>query len=223
MGQHIKLTASNGHTLGAYRVDPAVSPVGGLVVVQEIFGVNQHIRSVCDRFAAVGYAVVGPAVFDRFVPSFESGYTADEIAFARGYLAQIKWTDMIADISAAKSALNEYGPVGIVGFCMGGTAAFLSACRIPGVSVSISYYGGAIGEFETEKPKCPVLMHFGEKDEGVPLEVVEKIKSNYPEAEVFLYENAPHGFSCNERPSYRKEAAERAWIRTNNFLVRYLR
>ena len=169
MGKQFKLTTTDKHSLGAYRADPQGTPKGGLVVVQEIFGVNHHIRAVCDRLAALGYVAVAPAVFDRFVRDFECGYTPDEIAHARSYLGNLNWEHMMADIAAGVGDLKGSGPLGVIGFCMGGTAAFLAACRIPGLSAVVAYYGGMIGKFADEKPKCPLQMHFGEKDEGIPM------------------------------------------------------
>jgi dienelactone hydrolase len=131
LGKQFTLTTTDKHSLGAYRADPAGTPKGGMVVVQEIFGVNHHIRAVCDRLAALGYVAVAPAVFDRFVRDFESGYTPDEIAHARSYLGNLNWDHMMADVAAAQGDLKGTGPLGVVGFCMGGTAAFLAACRIP--------------------------------------------------------------------------------------------
>ena len=132
MGKQFTLTTTDQHKLGAYRADPQGTPKGGLVVVQEIFGVNHHIRAVCDRLAALGYVAVAPAVFDRFVRDFECGYTPDEIAHARSYLGNLNWDHMMADIAAAQGDLKGVGPLGVIGFCMGGTAAFLAACRLPG-------------------------------------------------------------------------------------------
>ena len=163
MGKHITLTTSDKHSLGGYRADPQGAPKGGLVVIQEIFGVNHHIRAVCDRLAEMGYVAVAPAVFDRFVRDFETGYTPDEIAKARGYLGNLNWDHMVADMAAAAADLKGAGPIGVIGFCMGGTAAFLAACRVPGMSAAVAYYGGMIGKFADEKPKCPMQMHFGER------------------------------------------------------------
>lgn len=223
MGKHVSLTTSDHHKLGGYRADPAGAPKGGLVVVQEIFGVNQHIRHMCDRFAAIGYAAVAPAVFDRFVRDFESGYSADEIAHARSYLGNLNWDHMMADIAAAVAELKGVGPVGVVGYCMGGTATFLSACRIPGLSAAVAYYGGAIGKFVDEKPKCPLQMHFGEKDESIPMNVVEMIKQKHPTAETYVYPGAPHAFSNDDRPSFRKDATDLAWTRTVEFLSKHMK
>ena len=223
MGKQFTLTTTDKHSLGAYRADPQGAPKGGMVVVQEIFGVNHHIRAVCDRLAGLGYAAVAPAVFDRFVRDFECGYTPDEIANARSYLGNLNWEHMMADVAAAKDDLKGVGPVGIIGFCMGGTAAFLGACRIPGFAASVAFYGGMIGKFADEKPKCPLQMHFGEKDESIPMDVVAAIKAKQPQAETYVYPDAPHGFSCDERASYRKEASDLAWSRTQEFLTKHMK
>jgi len=223
LGKQFTLTTPDKHSLGAYRADPQGAAKGGLVVVQEIFGVNHHIRAVCDRLAALGYVAVAPAVFDRFVRDFECGYTPDEIAHARSYLGNLNWDHMVADMSAAVGALKGVGPLGAIGFCMGGTAAFLAACRIPGLSAAVAFYGGMIGKFAEEKPKCPMQMHFGEKDEGIPLSTVEEIKKKQPQAEIHTYPGAPHGFYCDERASYRKDAGDLAWSRSKEFLARHLK
>ncbi len=223
MGKQFKLTTTDKHSLGAYRADPQGTPKGGLVVVQEIFGVNHHVRAVCDRLAALGYVAVAPAVFDRFVRDFECGYTPDEIANARSYLGNLNWDHMMADIAAAQGDLKGVGPLGVIGFCMGGTAAFLSACRLPGMSAAVAYYGGMIGKFADEKPKCPLQMHFGEKDEGIPMNVVDEIKKKQPQAETYVYPGAAHGFYCDERASYNKDAAALAWSRTQEFLAKNMK
>lgn len=223
MGQHVKLTTADAHTLGSYRADPAGTPKGGMIVIQEIFGVNHHVRAVCDRLAALGYVAIAPAVFDRFVRDFECGYTPDEIANARSYLGNLNWDKMVLDMTAAKEELKGVGPIGVIGFCMGGTAAFLAATRIPGVAAAVSYYGGQIAKFADEKPNCPLQLHFGEKDEGIPLTTVEEIKKKQPQAETYIYEGAPHGFYCDERAAYRKDAAELAWKRTQDFLTKNLK
>jgi len=223
LGKQFKLTTTDEHSLGAYRADPQGTPKGGLVVVQEIFGVNHHIRAVCDRLAALGYVAVAPAVFDRFARDFECGYTPDEIAHARSYLGNLNWDHMMADMSAAASDLKGVGPLGVIGFCMGGTAAFLAACRIPGMKAAVAYYGGMISKFADEKPKCPLQMHFGEKDEGIPMSTVDEIKKKQPQAETYVYPGAAHGFYCDERASYNKDAAALAWSRTQEFLTKNMK
>jgi len=223
LGQKVKLTTSDNHALGAYRADPSGTPKGGIVVIQEIFGVNHHIRAMCDRFAGIGYAAIAPQVFDRFARDFESGYSPDEIAHARSLIGNLNFDLMMKDIEASVGNLKSVGPIGIVGYCMGGTAAFLAACRVNGLSTAVAYYGGMIDKFADEKPKRPVQMHFGEKDEGIPLSTVEDIKEKQPQAEVYTYPGAPHGFACDERASFRQESADLAWQRTTAFLAKNMK
>jgi carboxymethylenebutenolidase len=223
VGKQFNLTASDAHSLGAYRADPAGKPKGGMIVVQEIFGVNHHIRALCDRLAVEGYVAVAPAVFDRFVRNFESGYTPDEIAHARSYLGNLNWDNMMKDLDAALGDIKSAGPCGVVGFCMGGTAAFLAACRLNGLKAAVGYYGGQIAKFADEKPKCPVQLHFGEKDAGIPLSDVEIVKQKQPQAEVYVYPEAQHGFHCDERASFQKEASTLAWQRTLDFLAKHMK
>jgi carboxymethylenebutenolidase len=223
LGKQFTLTAADKHSLGAYRADPKGAPKGGMVVIQEIFGVNKNIRAMCDRFAEMGYAAVAPAVFDRFSRNFESGYSADEIAHARSLLGNLNWDHMMADISAAAAELKGAGPVGIVGYCMGGTASFLAAARVPGLKAAVCYYGGMIGKFGDEKAKCPLQMHFGDKDESIPMNVVDEIKKKQPQAEVYVYADAPHAFCNDDRPSFRQDACAQAWKRTQEFLAKHMK
>jgi carboxymethylenebutenolidase len=213
LGKSLSLTASDGHRLGAYRADPSGKALGGVVVIQEIFGVNHHIRAVCDRFAAAGYSAVAPALFDRFVRDFQSGYSPEEIAKARSYLANIDWDAFMRDTKAAVDEIKASGPVAISGFCMGGTVAFLGATRLDGLSAAVCFYGGQIIRFADEKPKCPTQMHFGEKDDHIPMSDVATIRSKRPECDIHVYP-AGHGFYCDERASYHAESAQLAWDRT---------
>ena len=146
MGKHFSLVASDSFKLGAYRADPSGPAKGGMVVIQEIFGVNHHIRAVCDQLAAAGYAAVAPAVFDRQQPNFECGYSPDEIAEARKFVANPDWAAMMRDVQAAIDELKKEGPVGIIGFCLGGTIAFLAASKLSGLSAAVGYYGGQIAK-----------------------------------------------------------------------------
>ena len=168
MGKQFSLTSADKFQLGAYRADPSGPAKGGIVVIQEIFGVNHHIRAVCDRLASEGYAAVAPALFDRQQKNFESGYTPDEIANARKFVANPDWGAMLRDTQAAIDELKKEGPVAIIGFCMGGTIAFLAACKLNGLSAAVCYYGGQIAKNADEKPKVPTQLHFGEKDSGGP-------------------------------------------------------
>jgi len=217
MGKPFSLTAGDAHKFGAYRADPAGKPIGGVVVVQEIFGVNHHIRSVCDRLAALGYAAVAPALFDRFLRDFESGYSADEIAKARGFMPGVDWDAMVRDTAAAAEVLRPSGKVAVIGFCMGGTMAFLSAAKLDGLVAAVCYYGGGTAKAADAKPRCPTQMHFGQKDAHIPMSDVAIIRQKRPECEVFDYP-ADHGFYCDERASFHAESATIAWGRTIRFL-----
>jgi carboxymethylenebutenolidase len=217
------LTAADQFQLGAYRADPQGKPKGAIVVVQEIFGVNTHIRSVCDRFAADGYAAIAPALFDRQQRDFQSGYSPEDVANARKFIANPDWALMAKDTQAAIDAVKSVGPVGVVGFCMGGTIAFLAATRLDGVKAAGCYYGGKIVAFADEKPRCPTQMHFGALDQGIPLTDVETIKQKRTDCEVFIYPDAGHGFHCDERASYHAPSAAQAWERTTAFLAKNLR
>ncbi|MVT65238.1 dienelactone hydrolase family protein [Bradyrhizobium pachyrhizi] len=223
MGQDIKLKASDGFELGAYRADPAGAPKGAVVVIQEIFGVNHHIRSVCDRLAKDGYVAVAPSIFDRITPNFQSGYSPDEIAEARKFVANPDWAAMLRDSQAAIDAVKPVGPVGIIGFCLGGSVAYAAATKLAGLSAAVGYYGGAVVRFADDKPAVPTQLHFGEKDAGIPLSDVETIKSKRPEVDVFIYPGAQHGFHCDERASYDKASADIAWPRSMEFFAKYLR
>ena len=222
MGQDIKLTASDNFQLGGYRADPAGAPKGAVVVIQEIFGVNHHIRSVCDRLASEGYVAIAPSIFDRIEPGFTSGYSADEVTNARKFVANPDWTAMLRDTQAAIDAVKSIGPVGIIGFCLGGSVAYAAATKLPGLSAAIGYYGGAVVRFADDKPEVPTQLHFGEKDAGIPLTDVETIKAKRPDVEVHIYPGAQHGFHCDERGSYDKASADIAWPRSMAFFAKHL-
>ena len=223
MGQDVSLTASDGFKLGGYRADPSGPAKGALVVIQEIFGVNHHIRSVCDRLAAEGYVAIAPSIFDRSQPNFQCGYSPDEVANARKFIASSDWPAMLRDAQAAIDAVKNVGPVGIIGFCLGGSVAYAAATKLSGLSAAVGYYGGAVVRFADDKPKVPTQLHFGEKDAGIPLTDVETIKSKRPEVEVFIYPGAQHGFHCDERASYDKASAEIAWPRSMEFFAKHMR
>jgi len=222
VGHPIKLTASDGFQLGGYRADPATAPKAALVVIQEIFGVNHHIRNVCDRFANAGYVAVAPAIFDRIERDFQSGYSPDEVAVARKFVANPDWTAMLRDVQAAIDSVKSVGPVGIVGFCLGGSVAYAAATKLTGLSAAVGYYGGAIVRFADDNPGVPMMLHFGEKDAGIPLGDVETIRAKQPDLEVHVYPGAQHGFSCDERASYDKASADIAWQRTLAFFAKHL-
>ena len=222
MGRDITLTASDRFELGGYRADPATAPKGAVVVIQEIFGVNHHIRAVCDRFADQGYVAVAPAFFDRIERNFQSGYSPDEIAIARKFVANPDWKAMALDTQAAIDAVKDVGAVGIIGFCLGGSVAYAAATKLAGLRAAIGYYGGAIVRFADDKPNVPTQLHFGEKDAGIPLADVETIRTKRPDVEIFVYLGAQHGFGCDERASYDKASADAAWQRSLAFFARHL-
>jgi len=210
--------------LGAYRADPSGTPKGGIVVIQEIFGVNHHIRAVCDRLAAEGYAAIAPAIFDRQQPDFESGYSPDEIANARKFVANPDWAAMMRDVQAAIDEAKKSGPAAIVGFCLGGTIAFLAAAKLNGLSAAIGYYGGQIAKNADDKPKVPTQLHFGEKDAGIPMSDVDIVKQKRGgDCEIYVYPNAQHGFNCEERGSYDAASAKLARERSLEFLQKHLK
>lgn len=223
MGQTVTLTASDGFKLGGYRADPAGTPKGAIVVIQEIFGVNSHIRNICDRLAKEGYVAIAPAIFDRIEPNFESGYTPEEVAVARKFVAAPDWPAMLRDTQAAIDAVKSIGPVGIVGFCLGGSVAYAAATRLSGLGAAVGYYGGAIVRFADDKPAVPTQLHFGEKDTGIPLTDVETVRTKRPDVEVFIYPGAQHGFGCDEHASYDKPSSDLAWQRSLAFFGKNLK
>jgi carboxymethylenebutenolidase len=222
VGQDITLTASDQFELGAYRTTPNGPPKGAVVVIQEIFGVNHHIRTICDRFAEQGYVAVAPAIFDRIERNFQSGYSPEEVAIARKFVANPDWAAMLRDTQAAIDSVKDVGPVGIIGFCLGGSVGYAAATKLTGLSAAIGYYGGAIVKFADDRPTVPTQLHFGEQDHGIPLSDVETIRAKRPEVEVFVYEGAQHGFGCDERASYDKASAGVARQRSLAFFAKHL-
>jgi carboxymethylenebutenolidase len=222
MGQMITLKAEDGHSFGAYRAAPTGKPKAGIVVIQEIFGVNSHIRKVTDGFAADGYVALAPAIFDRAERGFESGYAPEDIDRGRAIRGKIDIMDMIKDIRAAVGSLKGEGlKVCVVGYCLGGTLAWLAATRSDGVACSVSYYGGGVAETASEKPRCPVLFHFGETDQSIPPDHHAKIRAAHPEIPMHIYP-AGHGFNCDARGSYDAASATLARTRTMEFLAKHL-
>ena len=214
MGHRLTLTADDGHSLGAYRADASGAARGGIVVLQEIFGVNTHIREVCDGFAADGFTCIAPALYDRSSrKDCALGYTADTMAIGRALREEFSWDDSVKDVAAAVEVLAGEGlAVGTVGYCWGGTISFLAGTRLD-VRAAVVYYGGQIVPYKDETARCPMLMHFGEHDAGIPLSDVEQIRSAQPEAAIHVYD-AGHGFNCDHRGSYDEAAASLARQRT---------
>ena len=217
MGQRLILTADDGHPLGAYRADASGTARGGIVVLQEIFGVNAHIREVCDGFATDGFTSIAPALYDRSSQrDCELGYESDNMAVGRGLREEFSWDDSVKDVAAAVAVLAGEGlEVGSVGYCWGGTISFLAGTRLD-VSAAVVYYGGQILPYKEERARCPMLMHFGEHDAGIPLSDIEQIKAAHPEAAIHIYD-AGHGFNCDHRGGYDQPAARLARKRTIEF------
>jgi carboxymethylenebutenolidase len=222
----IDLEASDGHKFGAYRAQPGDgsgddsggNSGAGLVVIQEIFGVNSHIRNVTDRFAAEGFDAIAPALFDRTERRVELGYQPDDVARGREIRAKVSSGDALLDVAAAIRELARTGrPVAVVGYCWGGSLAWAAATRLPGLSAAVSYYGGQVAEMADEQPFCPVMLHFGETDHSIPMEMVETVRAAQPTLPLYVYP-AGHGFSCDERASFHAPSAEQAFQRTAEFL-----
>lgn len=222
MGETITLTCKDGVRISAYRARPVGKPKGGIVVLQEIFGVNHHIRAVADRFAAAGYLAIAPALFDRVEKGVELGYGMEDRPRAMEIRGRTKIDDTLADVAAAIEAAKEGGKVGVVGYCWGGTLAYAAAARLPGVSAAVGYYGGGIAGIAAERPRAPLMLHFGERDKHIPLSDVDKIRAAQPEVPVFVYA-ADHGFNCDERESYDALAAAEAELRTMKFFAAELK
>jgi len=198
------------------------APRGALVVVQEIFGVNHHIRNVTDRFAADGYLALAPALFDRVEPGFETGYAPEDVDRGRAVRQKLGFDVMVMDVRAAVTELRKTGlRVGVVGYCMGGTMAWLAATRIDGVAAAVGYYGGGIADTAAERPRCPVMLHFGETDAAIPPDHWETVKKAHPTVPAHVYP-AGHGFNCDERGSYHAESAKLARQRTLDFFRQHL-
>ncbi len=217
----IELTAADGHRLSAYRAGPQDAK-RALVVVQEIFGVNRHMRHVSDVFAQAGYAVVCPALFDRAERNVELGYEQADIQQGLALRAKIAPEQVLADIEAAAAALPKGAKRGIVGYCWGGTVAWWGATRSASFNAASCWYGGGIAAAKDETPRCPVQMHFGEVDQSIPMTDVEAIRAAQPGVEIFVYRGAGHGFGCEERGSYKPDDAALAHKRTLEFFARHL-
>lgn len=214
MPETIKLTASDGHTFDAYRADPDGAPLGGVIVIQEIFGVNVHIRDLVERWAAVGYTAIAPALYDRWEPGFETGYEPADIERGRAHktTANEHLDGVMEDVDAARAAIADVGRIGAVGYCWGGFVTYLAACRLD-IQAASGYYGGGIPDVVGETPKCPTTLHFGDSDASIPLSDVEAVRSAQPGVGIHIYE-AGHGFHCDMRGSFDPRATAIAGMRT---------
>ncbi len=221
MGKKIQLKAADGHQLDAYVAEPAGKPRGLIVVIQEIFGVNSHIRSVADGYAADGYLAIAPAMFDRAQKNYESGYTQPEIAAGVEIMKKMDMDKAMLDVQAAIDHGKSAGKAGIVGYCWGGAVAWVAAARAKGLAAAVSYYGGGVPGLANEKPKVPVMFHFGETDHSIPLEKAKEVAAKHPEATTHYYP-AGHGFNCDQRGSFHEASAKQALQRSLEFFRKHV-
>lgn len=226
MDQSVELKAADGFKFPAYVAQPKGKPRGAVVVLQEIFGVNAHIRAVADGYAADGYLAIAPATFHRIKPGVELGYAPDHVGAGMALKAAVEALPapgVLPDIQAAIDHAALAGKVALVGYCWGGLLTWRSACLLKGVSAAVPYYGGGITtEAEiARRPQCPVLAHFGEKDHWIPPDSVEAFKKAHPSVEVHFYA-ANHGFNCDHRGAYDAAAAALARERTLAFLAQHV-
>ena len=223
MGETVTIQAVDGHELSAYVARPLEDPIAGLVVVQEIFGVNRHIRSIADSYAKDGFFAVAPALFDRVERGVELSYEGEDGKKGMALLQKMDIVKALADVDAALAfARKETGKkVGVIGYCFGGLLAWLSATRLHPDAI-VGYYAGRIGNFAAETPKVPVQLHFGRLDTHIPVEQVEAVRAAHPEVEIYWYEGAGHGFNCDMRASYTPQAAALARGRALAFLKKHL-
>jgi carboxymethylenebutenolidase len=219
MGELTTIMARDGHEFQAYLSAAPGKPRGAVVVIQEIFGLNGHIRAVTDSFAAEGYTAIAPAMFDRVRRGIQLGYSQAERQEGAGYMQQLKRDDTLKDLSAAVAVVRHSGRVGTVGYCWGGAMSYVAACELP-IACAVVYYGNA-AKFLDKKPKCPVMYHFGTQDTSIPPSDVEKIKAAHSQGIFQLYE-AGHGFNRDQGQNYSPQAAAQARSRTLEFLARYL-
>lgn len=222
-GSIVELTAADEHKYQAYHVHAGGDRGrrGGLVVIQEIFGVNSHIRQVADGYADQGYEVYAPALFDRIERGVELGYDQEDLAAGIALMKIMDTTNAVLDVQNCVATMRGEGPVGVVGYCWGGTVSWVTACRAIGVAGAVCYYGGNIIGHIDEVPKCPVMMHFGEQDTGIPMDAVDAIRAEHPEVDVHLYD-ADHGFNCDQRASYNEAAANLARERSLEFFGQHI-
>jgi len=219
----MELTAGDGHKLSAYRVDPSDAPKGAVVVVQEVFGVNSHIRKMTDKFAAEGYVAIAPALFDRVKAGVELGYDESGLNEGLGYKQQIDDAAALADIQAAAEAVGSAGKIAVVGYCWGGYLAYRAANRLKGLSCAVDYYGAGVEQLFREKSKIPTLVHWAEKDPLITFDPdVVQFRAYRPDVTGYSYPEATHGFNCDDRDSYNAEASAKAMERTLFFISQFV-
>jgi carboxymethylenebutenolidase len=217
MNHSITLTAADGFKLSAYLSQPATPPRGGVVILPEIFGVNSHIRGVADQYAELGYLAIAPAMFDRARPGLDLGYSEQDVKTGQALMRELSWDDAVRDIDAAAQHVAAAGKVALIGFCWGGTAAWVAASRGTGYACAVSYYGNAITTVLQDRPRIPMLMHWGAKDHLISVADIRRVEAAAPQAQSHLYETG-HGFNCEQRTLYHAPSAALAKERTVAFL-----
>ena len=220
MAHSIQIPTAGQHCIGAWLAEPSGTPRGGIVVAQEIFGVNAHIRSVVERFADLGYVAIAPAFFDHVETGVELGYDRAGFAAGKQLVTEVGLDRAVEDVASAAASIASAGQIGCVGYCWGGTVAYLAAARL--AMPSVSYYGMRNVKYFDEAPKAPVQFHFGDQDTSIPPGMIERHRRELPEAEIFTYP-AEHGFNCDSRPQFDAASADLALRRTLEFFERILR
>ena len=210
MGQNVALSTKDGHTLNGFVAEPPGTPKGGVIVIQEIFGVNGHVRNLVDMFAGHGYLAIGPALFDRIEPGIELDYNETDFAAAREHRGNLNDEWILNDVSAAADRISSAGKVGLIGYCFGGYVAWISACGVDALACSVSCYGGGVAaRAANDVPNCPVQFHFGDKDHAIPMGDVQAIRDAHPDIPSFIYDDSAHGFCCDDRDVFNAGSCER--------------
>lgn len=227
MSEWVELKAADGHELGAYVARPKGEPLGAVIVIQEIFGVNASVRSVADEYARHDFVAIAPALFDRFGKSIELGYTNEDLKKAYELYGKLNPDTQLLDIAAAAEHVAGTGKgTGVIGFCYGGLLAWLSATRAKALKTdlksAVGFYAGGIGKFATEQPSCPVQLHFGAEDEHIGKDQIDAVRTAHPDVEIFLYEGAGHAFANEARASYVPAASKLAHERALAFLKSHI-
>jgi carboxymethylenebutenolidase len=220
MGEFTTIMARDGHEFQAWLAAAPGRPRGALLVIQEIFGVNSHIRTVTDQFAAAGYTAIAPSLFDRVRRGIELGYTPADMQEGSGYVKQLDPEATRRDLAAALAVVKHSGRAGAVGYCWGGSLAYLAAGQLP-LACAVVYYGRVVSYLD-QKPRCPVMYHYGSEDKSIPPADVERIRAAFPQAPLYTYDGAGHGFNCEQRATYDPQAAALARTRTLEFFARYV-
>jgi carboxymethylenebutenolidase len=221
MGEYTTIMARDGHEFQAWLAAPPGRPRGAVVVLQEIFGVNSHIRAVTDDYAQQGYTAIAPSLFDRIRRGIQLGYSPADMQEGSGYRSQLNTETTLKDVAAAVAVVRNSGRSATVGYCWGGTLSYLAACQLP-LAAAVVYYG-RLAAYLQQKPRCPVMYNYGAEDQSIPPTEVEQIRAAAADpASIYVYEGAGHGFNCDQRPSYNAQAAALARGRTLAFLERCL-